>query len=69
MKLEHNGVKIELSFDNDGFPYVDINLNGYEGDNHRPTVEISVNGRLIHPMFDYEKEENREYIPWYWREN
>lgn len=58
MKLEHDGVEITLNFDDDGFPYVDISLYGYEGDNHRPTVEVSINGEVIHPMFHYNKEDD-----------
>lgn len=60
MKLEHNGVEIELSFDDDGFPYIDINLNGYEGDNHRPTIEVSVNGEVIHPMFNFAEDSKED---------
>lgn len=56
MKIEHNGVEIKLEFDYDGFPYVDINLSGYYDENHRPTIEINLNDKTIHPMFECHEE-------------
>lgn len=47
MKLEHeeDGFSIQLLYDMDGFPMVNIDTGGgYLDENDRPTVEISVNG-------------------------
>jgi hypothetical protein len=56
MRIEHNGIIIDLEFDGEGFPILDIVTDGYYGDNDRPTIEINLNGVEIHDMFDSEED-------------
>ena len=51
MRFEHNGVTIDLDFDHEGYPLVDIHLNGFTGEYDRPTIVVSVNDVMIHEMF------------------
>jgi hypothetical protein len=53
LRDDNNGVEITLEYDEDGFPLVNIDLGGgFYGDNQRPTVEVKLDGVLIHDMFD-----------------
>lgn len=55
MKLEANGITIELEFDGDGFPLISIDTGGgFYAENYRPTVEVKLNDVEIHDMFDEE---------------
>lgn len=57
MKLEANGITIELEFDGDGFPLINIDTGGgYYAENQRPTVEVKLNDVMIHDMFDEDDE-------------
>lgn len=51
MILKHRGVEIVLDFDGEGFPLVSIKLDGMIDNNWRPTVEVKVNGVMVHDMF------------------
>jgi len=49
---DHNGIEIDLDYDSDGFPLVNIDTGGgFYGEDQRPTVEVHLNGVLIHDMF------------------
>lgn len=53
MIITHNGIEIELEFDGDGFPIIRINTgSSFIAERNRPTVEVTLNGQLIHDMFD-----------------
>lgn len=55
MKLEDtaSGFSVEVKYDYDGFPYVIIDTaSGYLDENNRPTVNVQINGKTIHKMFD-----------------
>jgi len=53
MKLEANGITIELEFDGDGFPLISIDTGGgFYAEHYRPTVEVKLNDVEIHDMFD-----------------
>jgi hypothetical protein len=53
MKIEYMGLTIEIENDGDGFPIISINTGGNYLDTHdHPAIEISVNGNIIHEMFD-----------------
>lgn len=55
MKIEQNGITIELEFDSDGYPLISIDTNGgFSADKQRPAVEVELNGVEIHEMFDEE---------------
>ena len=55
LREDNNGIEIELTYDGDGFPLVRIDLGGgFYGDNQRPSVEVKLDGVLIHDMFDDE---------------
>lgn len=45
---------IELSEDDDDYSIVDIQTNGCAGENNRPILDIILNGKLIHAMFETE---------------
>jgi hypothetical protein len=50
---DDSGLEIELTFDGDGFPSVNINTGGgFYAEHLRPTVEVQLNGVTIHEMFD-----------------
>lgn len=58
MKIEQNGITINLEFDEDGFPLVSIETgSNYYADNQRPTVEVKLNDVTVHEMFSEEKDE------------
>ena len=53
MEIKINDIEITVEFDEDGFPVIDINTgNNYYGGNFRPTVEINLNNKTIHEMFE-----------------
>ena len=52
MKVEIDGVEVEITFDADGFPRIDITLAGFESETGRPTVDVVLNGVVIHDLFD-----------------
>jgi hypothetical protein len=52
MILEDDNVKITVEYDGDGFPEITIELNGFTGDHDRPTVDVTLDGVMIHEMFD-----------------
>jgi hypothetical protein len=53
LRDDNNGIKITLEYNGDGFPLVNIDLGGgFSGDDQRPTVEVKLDGVLIHDMFD-----------------
>jgi hypothetical protein len=55
LRDDNNSVEITLEYDEDCFPLVRIDLGGgFYGDNQRPTVEVKLDGVLIHDMFDDE---------------
>lgn len=52
MKLSTDNVEITLEFDEDGFPLISIDLNGFQAEHSRPAVEIKLNQVVVHEMFD-----------------
>lgn len=54
MTLSANGIVIDLVFDSDGFPIINIDTgNQFIDKDLRPTLEITLNSVVIHDFFDY----------------
>ena len=54
MKLTYMGLTIEIQDDGDGFPIINIETGGnYLDQNDNATLDIILNGKNIHQMFDY----------------
>jgi hypothetical protein len=64
MLLKAKGIEIELVFDEEGFPEIKIETNGYLGVNNRPTVEVTLNNYPIHEMFDYGDADDEPDVRW-----
>lgn len=57
---EETGISITLEYDGDGFPLVSIDLGGsYYSDDLRPTIDVEVNGVVIHEMFAQDDDDTR----------
>ena len=52
MKLEIEGVAIEVTLDSDGFPCIAIKTDNYLGDYNRPIIQVTLNGVYIHKSVD-----------------
>ena len=50
MKIELEGHEVELTFDEEGYPTVEITLNGCLGDDNYPMADVVLNGVKIHEM-------------------
>jgi hypothetical protein len=54
---ENTGFEVTVTFDAEGFPLVSIETGGgFYAENFRPTVEVKLNGMMIHEMFDEDDE-------------
>ncbi len=52
VKLEYNGLEIEIVEDSDGFPSIKIKTGSYLGDNDRPSIDIILNDVCIHSFLE-----------------